>query len=170
MSIGVTERGGRRLGQELGSTVQGKSERKHCGREKCFACNTGSEGVCRRTGIGYQIDCCVCGKDSSSNSSNSKNNTVCRYAGETGKNLYMRWCNYVADVEKKRLNKPLWKHIVEKHQGFMSVPMFSHFKMELIQIFSKPQRRKADAGVRIVHLDPGWGCKGIMITLRQLWQ
>ena len=66
----------------------------------------------------------------------------------------MRGCNYVADVEKKRLNKPLWKHIVEKHQGVMSVPMFSHFKMELIQIFSKPQRRKADAGVRIVHLDP----------------
>ena len=46
------------------------------------------------------------------------------------------------------------KHIVEKHQGVMSIPMFSHFKMELIQIFSKPQRRKADEGVRIFHLDP----------------
>ena len=32
--------------------------------------------------------------------------------------------------------------------------MFSHFKMELIQIFSKPQRRKAEEGVRIYHLDP----------------
>ena len=29
----------------------------------------------------------------------------------------------------------------------------SHFKMELVQIFSKPLRRKADEGVRIYHLD-----------------
>ena len=60
----------------------------------------------------------------------------------------------MADVEKKRVNKPLWKHIVEKHNGIMSLPMFSHFKMELVQIFSKPQRRKAEEGVRIYHLDP----------------
>ena len=60
----------------------------------------------------------------------------------------------MADVEKKRVNKPLWKHIVEKHNGVMSLPMFSHFKMELVQIFSKPQRRKAEEGVRIYHLDP----------------
>ena len=26
--------------------------------------------------------------------------------------------------------------------------MFSHFKMELVKVFSKPQRRKADEGVR----------------------
>ena len=158
ISLAVTERGGRRLGQELGATVPGKNEKKHCGREKCFACNTGSEGVCRRTGVGYQIDCCVCGNNSSnsnsSSSNNNNNNTVCRYAGETGKNLYMRGCNYVADVEKKRVNKPLWKHIVEKHNGVMSLPMFSHFKMELVQLFSKPQRRKAEEGIRIYHLDP----------------
>ena len=36
----------------------------------------------------------------------------------------------------------------------MQVPMFSHFNMKLVQIFSKPQRRKTDEGVRIVHLDP----------------
>ena len=65
----------------------------------------------------------------------------------------MRGCN-VSDVEKKKANKPLWKHILDKHQGVMRIPMFSHFKMELVQIFSKPQRRKADEGVRIYHLDP----------------
>ena len=43
---------------------------------------------------------------------------------------------------------------MEKHGGVMQVPMFSHFKMKLTNIFSKPQRRKADKGVRIVHLDP----------------
>ena len=36
----------------------------------------------------------------------------------------------------------------------MRIPMFSHFKMEVVEIFSKPQRRKANEGVRIHHLDP----------------
>ena len=66
----------------------------------------------------------------------------------------MRGADYVRDVEKKRTNKPLWKHIVEKHGGHMNLPMFSHFTMQLVQFFSKPQRRKANEGVRIVHLNP----------------
>ena len=36
----------------------------------------------------------------------------------------------------------------------MSVPMFSHFKVEVVRFFSSAQRRKADEGVRIAHLDP----------------
>ena len=139
----VQERGGRRLGQELGTKVPGRSSKKHCRREICFPCNTGQEGVCRRTGAGYQITCTVC-----------DNNIKSEYAGETGKNLFMRGSDYVKDVEKKRTNKPLWKHIVEKHGGVMVGNMFSHFSMRLIQFFSKPQRRKANEGVRIVHLNP----------------
>ena len=39
-----------------------KGKKKHCKREKCFACNTGQLGVCRRTGLGYgyRIECMVC--------------------------------------------------------------------------------------------------------------
>ena len=62
--------------------------------------------------------------------------------------------DYVKDVEKKKNNKPMWKHIVDKHEGVMQVTMFSHFTMKLVQFFSKPQRRKANEGVRIVHLNP----------------
>ena len=40
----------------------------------------------------------------------------------------------------------------EKHGGVMSVPMFSHFKVEVVRVFSSAQRRKADKGVRIAHL------------------
>ena len=80
ISMGVTERGGRRLGQELGCTLPGRSSREPCGRGKCFPCNTGSEGMCRRTGVGYQIDCVLC----------ENSNIQSQYAGETGKNLYMR--------------------------------------------------------------------------------
>ena len=36
----------------------------------------------------------------------------------------------------------------------MEVAMFSHFSMKLTQVFNKPQRRKANEGVRIVHLNP----------------
>ena len=143
IAISVQERGGRRLGQELGTTVPGKSSQQNCGRNVCFPCNTGQEGVCRRTGAGYTIDCTVC-----------ESTIKSQYAGETGKNLFMRGADYVKDVEKKRTNKPLWKHIVEKHGGHMNLPMFSHFTMKLVQFFSKPQRRKANEGVRIVHLNP----------------
>ena len=144
ISMRVMERGGRTLGEELGCRVPGGSRREHCDREKCFPCNTGTEGVCRRTGLGYQIDCVACGQV----------NIDSKYAGETGKNMFMRGCNYVADVERRRANKPLWKHIIEKHDGVMESRMFAHFKMKLHKIFSKPQRRKADEGVRIAHLDP----------------
>ena len=32
--------------------------------------------------------------------------------------------------------------------------MFSHFSMKLTSVFAKPQRRKANEGVRISNLDP----------------
>ena len=53
------------------------------------------------------------------------------------------------------MNKPLWKHIIEKHQGdAQGVPIFSHFSMKLTSVFVKPQRRKANERVRIDHFDP----------------
>ena len=60
----------------------------------------------------------------------------------------------MADVRNKSADKPLWKHIREKHDGRMEVEMFDHFRMELTGIFSSAQRRKANEGVRIAHLDP----------------
>ena len=127
------------------STVRDMQEdRNQRRRKKCFPCSTGQSGICRRTGIGYQIDCDIC----------KKSNISSRYAGETGRNLYRRGLDYVQDVEKKRINKPLWKHIMEKHGDVMEVPIFQHFSMKLTKIFKKPQCRKADEGVRIAHLDP----------------
>ena len=140
----VTERGGRRLGDQLGTTAPGASSREHCRRDQCFTCNTGQLGVCRRTGVGYQIDCNVC----------ADTNVTSRYAGETGKNLFKRGTDYVQDVAKKSENKPLWKHIIDMLGGVMTIPMFDHFSMTLTKIFRKPQRRKANEGVRIFHLDP----------------
>ena len=145
--MSVQERGGRTLGQELGTTVPGRSRRRHCQREKCFPCNTGQEGECRRTGLGYEIDCNICNNDPTIISEN-------KYSGETGKNMFMRGSDYVKDVENKRANKPLWNHIIEKHNGVMAVRMFSHFSMRLYRYFRKPQRRKADEGVRIAKLNP----------------
>ena len=97
-SKAVTERGGRRLGQDLGCTVMGKVKRIK--RETCFTCNTVQLGVSRRTGLGYQIECMVFSLQIES-----------KYAGETGKNVFQRGSQYVDDVDKKRGNQPLWKHI-----------------------------------------------------------
>ena len=143
ISLKVQERGGKQLGQVLGTSVPGANERKHCQRQLCFPCNTGSEGVCRRTGVGYEISCIICEQTIAS-----------KYAGESGRNLYMRGGEHISDCEKKVADKPLWKHILEKHGGRMEVGIFEHFKMILTGVFFKPQRRKADEGVRISHLNP----------------
>ena len=140
----MKERGGRRLGSVLGVTVPGRAGRDTCSRATCFPCNTGSEGVCRKTGVGYEIQCVLC----------QENNVVSKYAGESGRNLFNRGNEYVYEVKKRIANKPLWKHIINKHGGNMIVPMFEHFKMKAVQFFRQPQRRKANEGVQIVHLDP----------------
>ena len=134
IQMAVTERGGRRLGEELGVTVPGASRREACGRAKCFPCNSGQVGVCRRTGAGYTIICNIC----------QESNIESPYAGESGRNLYKRGEDYVNDVAHKRTNKPLWKHIVAKHDGIMQVPMFQHFSMKLDKVFIKPQRRGSE--------------------------
>ena len=85
--------------------------------------------MCRKTGLGNQIECMVCSLQVES-----------KYAGETGKNIFQRGSQYVDDVDKKRDNKPLWKHIEDKHGGVMSVPMFSHFRMYVVQYFASAQR------------------------------
>ena len=144
IQMSVRERGGRRLADEVGVTTPGASRRENCARENCFPCNSGQEGVCRRTGVGYSIVCNVC----------KEANIYSEYAGETGRNLFRRGLDYVSDVSKKRSSKPLWKHILEKHVGQMTRPIFQHFSMTLVQIFRKPQRRKANEGVRIHHLSP----------------
>ena len=143
MALNVQERGGRQLGQVLGITVPGASTRKHCLRPRCFPCNSGQEGVCRRTGVGYEISCKICEQTMPS-----------KYSGETGRNLFMRGLEHLTDLEKKVAEKPLWKHIQEKHQGRMEVTPFEHFEMSQKGTFLKPQRRKANEGVRISHLNP----------------
>ena len=144
ISITIMERGGRRLGQVLGTTVPGGSRREGCGRAKCFTCNTGQEGVCRRTGLGYEICCMLC----------ATNNIVAKYAGETGRNLFERGKEHIQDWDRKAGDKPLWKHIIEKHGGRAEETLFAHFKMKLVQVFKSAQRRKANEGVRIANLDP----------------
>ena len=77
-----------------------------------------------------------------------------KITGETGRNLFMRGEEHLSDLEKRVAEKPLWKHIQEKHQGRMEVTPFEHFEMSIKGTFLKPQRRKADEGVRISNLNP----------------
>ena len=142
ISLSVQERGGKQLGQLLGTSVPGASNKKHCERQSCFPCNTGQEGVCRRTGVGYEISCNLCAQ------------IVSKYAGESGKNMFCRGEEHVADAKKKAADKPLWKHILDKHGGRMVIPIFQHFSMTRTGVFFKPQRRKANEGVRISNLNP----------------
>ena len=71
-----------------------------------------------------------------------------------GRNLFIRGSEHTHDVAKKAVDKPLWKHILDKHDGVMARPVFSQFKMDATQFFKSAQRRKANEGVRIANLDP----------------
>ena len=142
ISLSVQERGGKQLGQLLGTSVPGASSKKNCGRQTCFPCNTGQEGICRRTGVGYKITCNLCEETVSA-----------EYAGETGKNCFCRGEDQIADVQRRAADKPLWKHIMDKHGGRMDITTFEHFSMAKTGVFFKPQRRKANEGVRISNLN-----------------
>ena len=124
--LSVQERGGKQLGQLLGITTPGASNKKNCGRQTCFPCNTGHEGVCRRTGVGYKIVCNLCEATVSS-----------EYAGETGKNLFSRGVDHVADAQRRAADKPLWKHILDKHEGRLEISIFEHFSMSRTGVFVK---------------------------------
>ena len=47
-----------------------------------------------------------------------------------------------------------WMALLCSKEGVMKVTMFSNFTMKLEQFFSEPQRRKANEGVQILHLNP----------------
>ena len=141
--VTIQERGGRKLGHTLGHSVPGARGILNCQREKCFVCNSGGkEGICRKTGVGYKITCNKCEDE------------VAKYEGETGRNMFIRGCDHSQDVAKKAVDKPLWKHIVDKHEGVMARPTFSQFKMDATNFFRSAQRRKANEGVRIANLNP----------------
>ena len=93
--------------------------------------------------MGYKIVCNLCEETVSS-----------EYAGETGKNLFCRGVDHVADAQRRAVDKPLWKHILDKHEGRLASPIFEHFTMSRTGVFVKPQRRKANEGVRISNLNP----------------
>ena len=91
----IQERGGRKLGHTLGHSVPGARGALNCGREKCNS--GGKEGSCRKTGAGYRITCNVCEEE-----------VLCKYEGETGRNLYARGDEHAQDVARKA---------VEAHHG-----------------------------------------------------
>ena len=93
--------------------------------------------------MGYKIVCNLCEATVSS-----------EYAGETGKNLFSRGFDHVADAQRRAVDKPLWKHILDKHEGRLEISIFEHFSMSRTGVFVKPQRRKANEGVRISKLNP----------------
>ena len=117
------------------------------GGHQCTWCKRRSElwkreVLCLQKGS-CRITCNVCGEE-----------ILCKYEGETGRNLYTRGDEHAQDVARKAVDKPLWKHIVDKHNGVMERPIFSQFKMDVTQFFKSAQRRKANEGVRIANLDP----------------
>ena len=70
-------------------------------KDKCMICkNENGRGMCRRTGVTYEVECKECGE---------------RYIGETSRNGYTRGREHMEDIVRKNKESPLVVHGEEKH-------------------------------------------------------
>ena len=110
--------------------------RENCKEEDCLPCrNTNRYANCRKTNIGYTIQCKNC---------QSKGKTQV-YEGESCRNMYQRSREHIKLMEKKKEGSVLNKHIEEKHTNDEIV----EFEMKLAGTFQTPLQRIINEGVRI---------------------
>ena len=87
-----------------------------CSREDCFPCQHGggTGGDCQSEGVTYAISCLEC----------KKNNVEVEYIGETARTIYDRGEEHLSDLINEVKGKPLWEHIVEKHESRYEIGWF----------------------------------------------
>ena len=105
-----------------------------CDEDDCLPCMEGKGmcGDCRKTGIGYRMECCEC-------------ETNVHYEGETSKSGYVRGLKHLSNYKAKTLDSPLWKHAAVSHNGRMDVK----YKMRVLKSFRDPLTRQVNEAVRI---------------------
>ena len=137
LKIKVVERSGRKIKSLL--QVNDPLSDKRCSKEDhCFVCESGiSEGVCRSSGVDYDIQC---------------QDRLCKhmYNGQSGKNGYSRGLEHVDDFKKRREKSIMWKHCREKHGG-----KIRRFKMSIRKVVrNDPTKRQITEAIYINKTDP----------------
>ena len=132
VDIKIEERGGK----SMKSVFQRSNPSKTIGCDEvdCLPCMEGKGmcGDCRKTGIGYRVECCECEMN-------------VHYEGETSKSGYVRGLKHLSNYKAKTHDSPLWKHAAAGHNGRMDVK----YKMRVLQSFRDPLTRQVNEAVRI---------------------
>ena len=135
LPIKIVEKAGVSLKRILQKSDPFKS--KNCGRFDCLPCTSQGSGSCRSIGVNYDIYCCECeDKDDEK-----------IYHGQTSRTGYIRGAEHLDDLEKKRINSVMWKHIKEKHQGRHRD---IRFRMDIVGVYhNDAMKRQIAEAVRI---------------------
>ena len=128
------ERGGRSIKSTLVKTNPTRTI--GCSETNCLPCKTGKGdgGDCRKTSIGYEIDCAECLEVKS-----------VVYHGETSASAYVRGQKHLKDYKYKIKSFSLYKHAQADHQGRMDVG----YRMKVKTKFTDAMTRQVNEGVRI---------------------
>ena len=126
-------RGGRKVSSKAKSDPFASLK---CDREDCPICSMpDSKGGCRFTNIGYQLSCVPC-KDTE---------VISTYQGESSKSAYERGQQHHADLKRKVIDTPMWKHAQLFHNSDRNI----NFEIEVTGRFKKPMIKQEDEAIRI---------------------
>ena len=111
--------------------------RENCKDSECLACKSATKFKnCRKTNIGYSIQCKLC-----------KSRGIIRsYEGESGRNLYRRSKEHSRQLKTGNKNSVLMRHINQEHSTEANDVSFS---AEVTGTFKKPLQRILNEGLRI---------------------
>ena len=139
--IKIVEKGGLKIKDILSSRKPGQNS--NCSKKTCPLC-TESQFVkvnpdkkrlpCNTNNVGYRWRCLKC----------QENEKVKIYEGESGRSARIRGGEHLRDLEKKKLNSVLYKHVKNDHDN-----QEVKFEMEITQKFKDALSRQANEAVRI---------------------
>ena len=110
------------------------SQKLGCDESNCLPCRNGKGkgGDCRKTNVGYEMECCECSKS-------------VVYHGETSQSCYVRGLKHIKDYKYKDKSSSLYKHAQIDHEARMNV----NYSMTVKTKFKDTLSRQVNEAVRI---------------------
>ena len=111
-----------------------------CHRTDCVVCvfhNGKGSSKCRKNNVVYESSCNVCKAEGSSKST---------YIGETGRSLYERSLEHLADAASMKQTSHIWRHWATCHPDMLSQPDFT---FKVVRVHKSCLDRQIHEGVRI---------------------
>ena len=132
-NVKVVERAGTSVKRQLQKSYPFGQEK--C-KERCFVCESGGKGNCRRNNVNYEIECLRDG---------------CEYVylGETCRNAYCRGQEHMKGLERRDSESVLCEHVIECHNSDFTQPPCHQYKMSVTQCHDTALDRLVTEAVKI---------------------